>query len=68
MAALVFDASAIVKRYLNEIGSGWVQGLADPAAAHEIFLTRIARVEVVAAVTRRGRGGPLPASAAVPRV
>jgi predicted nucleic acid-binding protein len=64
MAAYAFDASGIVKRYLNEIGSGWVQGLADPTAAHEIFLTRICRVEVIAAVTRRGRGGSLPASAA----
>ena len=63
MAAFIFDASGIVKRYLNEIGSGWVQGLADPAAAHDIFLTRITRVEVVAAVTRRGRGGCMPASA-----
>jgi len=63
MAVFIFDASAIVKRYLNEIGSGWVQGLADPAAAHEIFLTRITRVEIIAAVTRRGRGGLLPASA-----
>jgi uncharacterized protein len=62
MAAFIFDASGIVKRYLTEIGSGWVQGLADPAAAHETFLTRITRVEVVAAVTRRGRGG-MPASA-----
>ncbi len=63
MAAFIFDAGGIVKRYLNEIGSGWVQGLADPAAAHDIFLTRITRVEVVAAVTRRGRGGRMPASA-----
>jgi uncharacterized protein len=64
MAALIFDASAIVKRYLNEIGSGWVRGLADPAAAHELFLTRIARVEIIAAVTRRGRGGVIPVAAA----
>ena len=63
MAALIFDASAIVKRYLTESGSGWVQGLTDPAAAHEVFLTRITRVEVIAAVARRGRGGLLAASA-----
>jgi predicted nucleic acid-binding protein len=65
MAALLFDASGIVKRYLTEIGSGWVQGLADPAAAHELFLTRVTRVEVVAAVTRRGRGGLMPAPAVI---
>jgi hypothetical protein len=63
MAAFIFDASAIVKRYLAEIGSLWVHGLADPAAGHEIFLTRITRVELVAAVTRRGRGGPVLAAA-----
>ena len=41
MAAFIFDASGIVKRYLTEIGSAWVQGLTDPAAAHEVFLTRL---------------------------
>jgi predicted nucleic acid-binding protein len=66
MAAFIFDASGIVKRYLTEIGSGWVQGLTDPNAAHEIFLTRLTRVEIVAAITRRGRGGPV--AAAVPAI
>jgi hypothetical protein len=28
MAAFIFDASGIIKRYLIEVGSGWVQGLA----------------------------------------
>jgi predicted nucleic acid-binding protein len=64
MAALIFDASGIVKRYLTEIGSGWVQGLTDPAAAHEVFLTRLTRVEIVAAIARRARGGPVPPAAA----
>jgi uncharacterized protein len=64
MAAFVFDASAIIKRYINEIGSGYVIGLVDPAAAHEIYLTRIARVEVAAAVTRTGRGGVVTIAAA----
>jgi hypothetical protein len=29
MAAFIFDAGGIVKRYLTEIGSVWVQSLAD---------------------------------------
>jgi uncharacterized protein len=41
MAAFVFDASAIVKRYVQEIGTGWVQALTDPAAGHEIFPTHL---------------------------
>ena len=63
MAAFLFDASGIVKRYLTEIGRVWVQNLTDLTAGHEIFLTRVTRVEVVAAVTRRGRGGLIPAPA-----
>jgi predicted nucleic acid-binding protein len=59
MAAFICDASGIVKRYLHEAGSNWMQNLADPAASHEIFLTRLPLVEVTAAVTRRGRGGTL---------
>jgi len=60
MAAFIFDASGIVKHYLHEVGTSWIQSLVDPAASHEIFLTRITRVEMTAAVTRRGRGGTLP--------
>ena len=63
MAAFIFDASGIVKRYLNEIGSAWVHGLTDPATTHELFLTRLTRVEIVAAITRRGRGSLVPAAA-----
>ncbi len=56
MAAFIFDASGIVKRYVTEIGSGFVQGLTDPAAAHDVFLTRLTRAEIVAAITRRRIG------------
>jgi hypothetical protein len=41
MATFIFDASGIVKRYLTEIGTTWVQALTDPAAAHEIYQTRL---------------------------
>jgi len=34
--------------------------LTDPAAGHRLLLTRVTRVEVTAAVARRGRGGLLP--------
>jgi predicted nucleic acid-binding protein len=65
MAAFIFDASGIVKRYVQEIGTVWVDGLADAAVSNELFLTRIACVEVIAAITRRVRGGPpLPSTVA----
>jgi predicted nucleic acid-binding protein len=64
MAAFIFDASGIVKRYIQEIGTGWVRSLADPTASNEVFLTRITRVEVTAAISRRGRGGALASTVA----
>jgi predicted nucleic acid-binding protein len=62
MAAYLFDTSAIVKRYVAETGSAWVQALVDPAAGHVAYPARIGTVELVSAVTRRQRGGSLTAS------
>ncbi len=66
MAAFIFDASGVVKRYIQEIGTAWVDSLADPAVSNELFVTRIARVEVTAAIARRCRGGTSLASTVVP--
>ncbi len=70
MAVYLCDTSAIVNRYVQEIGTPWIQGIAHPRAGHLIYLARIAAVEVVAAITRRRRGGtvdPAAASAALTR-
>jgi predicted nucleic acid-binding protein len=64
VAAHLFDSSGIVKRYVNELGTGWVCGIVDPAARNAIYLVRISAVEVVSAVTRRQRGGSLSAALA----
>jgi hypothetical protein len=40
VAVFVFDASAMVKRYLNEPGSAWIRGLASPAGANDIYLIK----------------------------
>jgi uncharacterized protein len=58
------DTSTVVKRYVREIGTDWVQALAAPTAGHSLFLVRIALAETVAAVTRRERGGYLSGLAA----
>ena len=59
MAAYVLDTSAVVKRYIQETGTSWVRGIADPAAFNLIYLARITDVEVTSAVVRRQRGGNL---------
>jgi predicted nucleic acid-binding protein len=61
MAAYFFDSSALVKRYVNETGSGWVQTITDAATGHEIYIARITTVEVIAALVRRARSGNMDA-------
>jgi predicted nucleic acid-binding protein len=59
-------SSAVVKRYLNEIGTAWITSLLSPAEANELHLVRIAGAEVTAAISRRSRGGGLaPGQAAI---
>jgi predicted nucleic acid-binding protein len=57
VAAFFFDTSSVLKRYVAEVGTGWIRSLVDPAASNQIFLARITAVEVVAAITRRMRAG-----------
>jgi predicted nucleic acid-binding protein len=56
VAVYFLDTSAVVKRYVLEPGTPWVQALAAPTAGHSLFLVRITLAETVAAVTRRERG------------
>jgi integrase len=52
MAAYFLDTSTVVKRYAQEVGTPWVQALADPTAGHLLAVVRITLAETVAAVTR----------------
>jgi predicted nucleic acid-binding protein len=56
------DSSALVKRYVAETGSGWIQGLCDPSADHIIVLASIGLVEIAAALAVKTRQGVLPSS------
>ena len=58
MGHYYFDSSALVKRYVIETGTDWVNGLyAD--FDHTIYLARITGAEIVAALFRRVRTGDL---------
>lgn len=59
MAVYFLDSSALVKRYVQEVGTIWVRSLTHRAAGHRIFLAHITAVEVTAAVARRRRGRTL---------
>lgn len=58
MPAYFFDASAIVKRYLREVGSAWIRQLL--AGQHpRIFISSLSGAEVLAAIMRKGRTGEI---------
>ena len=57
MAFYFFDSSALVKYYVSEIGSGWVEAVIDAQPPNHIALAQIAGVEVVAALAQRVRAG-----------
>jgi predicted nucleic acid-binding protein len=57
MAIFFFDSSGLVKRYIAEAGSGWIQSLNDAAAGHSRVVAQITGPEMIAAVTRRERRG-----------
>ena len=59
MAAYFLDTSTVLKRYVQETGTAWVQALAAPTARHSLFVVRITLAETVAAITRRERGGSI---------
>lgn len=54
-----FDASGLVKRYVDETGSNWVRTLVDPAQDNLISIAEVTRAEVASALARRTREGAI---------
>jgi predicted nucleic acid-binding protein len=59
VAAFFLDTGTVLKRYVLETGTAWVQALVAPALRHSLFVVRITLAETVAAITRRERGGSI---------
>jgi len=55
MTAFFMDTSAVIKRYVAEVGSNWVTALTQPAAGHVIVISRLTTVEVCSALARLQR-------------
>jgi len=53
------DASALVKRYVDEVGSDWLHATIAPAQPSLLFASRMTIVEVISAFARRVREGSL---------
>ena len=59
MAHYYLDSSALVKRYVAEAGTVWVDHLCDAASGHTLYTVRISAAEIIAALFRRVRVGSL---------
>ena len=57
--AYFLDTSALVKRYVPESGSNWIQSITVPAAGNFLTISQITWVEVYSAFARRQREGSL---------
>ena len=62
MTTYYVDSSALVKRYVNETGSDWIQALCIPAAEHTLALAHIGLVELAAALAMKVRQETLDAT------
>lgn len=58
MAVYFIDSSALVKRYVIEVGSTWLENLLSQSG-NDILIAEITQVEVIAALTRRGRSNSI---------
>ena len=55
------DTSALVKRYVPERGSNWIQSITDGAANNDLTISQITWVELHSALSRRQREGSMSA-------
>ena len=57
VAGYFVDSSALVKRYVQEVGTSWVRSLTHRGSANQVNLARITAVEVTSAVAAPPPGG-----------
>jgi hypothetical protein len=64
MTHYFLDSSALVKRYVVEVGTSWIRSITLSSAGNSIIIAQIAQVEVVSGAMRRKRDGTITAQTA----
>ena len=59
MARYFFDSSGIVKRYISETGTAWIQSLCLPSRGNVVYAAHVTGAQAVAAIMRRMRRGEI---------
>ena len=55
MSVFYVDTSALVKRYVREVGTTWVRAMSDPGTGNTIMVAEIGMVEAAAAIASKHR-------------
>lgn len=58
-STLYLDSSALVKRYVNEVGSDWIRAQCNPGTDNEIVTALISKAECSAALAAKLRHNAL---------
>jgi predicted nucleic acid-binding protein len=56
------DSSALAKRHISEIGSGWIEQEFDPASGNKVISAKLSVIEVLSAMNRRHRESDISAT------
>ncbi len=57
MSTYFLDSSALVKRYVLERGTNWIQIMLASSGGHSIIVSRLTQAEIMSAVSRQKREG-----------
>ena len=57
--AYFLDTSVLVKRYITEIGTSWIQSITNPTTSNILLISRLTCVEISSAIARRKREASL---------
>jgi uncharacterized protein len=55
MSAYFIDTSALLKRYVFEIGSDRVEQIVEPSTNNRLYIAQVTPIEIISAVARRVR-------------
>ena len=59
MSLVFLDTSALIKEYVDEVGSAWVKALIAQGPVSTVFVSQLSAVEAACAFARRRREGTL---------
>ncbi len=64
MSHYFLDSSALLKRYVTEVGTNWIRSITGYVSGNIIFVAQVTQVEITSGAMRRKRDGTISAQTA----